>query len=683
MPDPVWRAPSSDKRPTYKLGWLKEQIQQGEGYVRNARATQNVDESIDLIAGMDTEKLGPGRSTIQYNRLKREIREIVAVSSTLRPVPAFRSDNPDFTHHVTVLNKCWRAWWGGTFADRAVRKAKQWAAVTGTGYLSPMFTQDFWVAGRGDIQLFDYGVEAVLPVQMGKDGDLQKAYVVIVKSEIPVAMAHAMFPTFQDMIVPDRTKPGWFNRTWKRIKQQYASPALNAAARDKRDDSPFPVCDFYTAYILDLSINESGHDVPMGDPDSTWFYKVPSYGTTQQVGQTVDGRAIEVKVGPEQARLYPLRRMMQSFNNCLVYDGTGKRWDAKVPLVRFTCDDWPWEPFGIPLTKDGAGIQDSIQKLMRNVQDSAEVRLDPPLVYDEGTLAKTLMETLDLRRAGQRIGAPLQMVEKFIQTILPKEHYDVPPWIESWINGLKGDMDYLSALPDMKALAKARQIPSGDSIEKLLELSGPISQDIGRSDERSLCELANMVKCDFFQWYTTRRRMQMLGEDGVTEEDFDFEPGELVPSHMAGEDPLKPSKYDNLKRAQFYQNSFFYQTTPGQIHQTLHASRKLMTIQQKKTGFPIDPWTEAEIFDTPNFGPPPKGADTILERWIAWQFMKAEIAKEVAQLSQPMGGDEAGAHAKELLNDLQTRQPGRPSTDAKPPQIKTKDQGTRSTVVSS
>lgn len=302
MPDPLWRAPSADKSAMFKLGWIREQRQQGEAYVRNARATQGVDESIDLIAGIETERIGPGRSTIQYNRLKREIREIVAVSSTLRPVPAFRTDNRDLDAHETVLNKTWRAWWGNTFADRAVRKAKQWAAVTGTGYLSPVWTQDFLVAGRGDIQLFDYGVESVLPVQLGRDGDLQKAYVVITKSSIPIHAAHAMFPTFQDLIVPDRTKPGWFARTWKRLRQQYASPAFNALSKDKQDDSPFPECDFYTAYIMDLSINETGQKIPMGDPGSTWYYEVPPYGSEQEVGRTIDGRAITVKVGPEEGK---------------------------------------------------------------------------------------------------------------------------------------------------------------------------------------------------------------------------------------------------------------------------------------------------------------------------------------------------------------------------------------------
>ena len=58
-------------------------------------------------------------------------------------------------------------------------------------------------------------------------------------------------------------------------------------------------------------------------------------------------------------------------------------------------------------------------------------------------------------------------------------------------------------------------------------------------------------------------------------------------------------------------------------------------------GFPIDPWTLAELFDIRNFGDTPlipdpatgelRRAQTIMERWLAWIQIQGKI-------QQAMGG---------------------------------------------
>jgi hypothetical protein len=185
--------------------------------------------------------------------------------------------------------------------------------------------------------------------------------------------------------------------------------------------------------------------------------------------------------------------------------------------------------------------------------------------------------------------------------------------------------------------------------------------------EASIRSIGEMVKGLFFQFYDARRRIQVMGKDGTTEEDFDFEPGNLVPSHMPGEPTDTKSPTSRLERARWHMNNVFLEITPNSLHQITQTTRKLMLLQLQKTGFPVDPWTIAEAFDIPNFGSPPAGSRTVMERYVGWLRLQSEI-KQALTPPQAPGQGKGG---------------GRPPTNTHGPRVVNKDQGTRSTIATS
>ena len=406
----------------------------------------------------------------------------------------------------------------------------------------------------------------------------------------------------------------------------------------------------------------------MGRAGSSWEYAVPSFGSDIPTGMKdpKTGGELVRKAGFEDSMLYPLRRLIIATDSCLLNpdpaDQTSPFWHGKVPLIPFQMDDWPWEFLGFPLTHDTASMQGSIVNAMRAIDDSANVRLRPPLTYDNRNVSKNFMDRFDPRVPGQTVGMDMLMGE-LIKPLIPPQYYDVPNWMLEYVKGLEERVDKMMGLNDLVALAKARQVPSADSIEKLMELAGPIVTDMSRGMERSLRDLGEMIKVMFFQFYNTARRIQILGPDGVTEEDWDFEPGNLVPSHMPGEDKASASKTTNIERAKWHANNFVFHVTPNSLHQITQLSRKLLYFQLYKSGFPIDPWTVAEALDLPNFGIRPEGPQTIMGRWIVWLNTQAQLAKE-GILPMPPGR-------------------GRPASGNKSPQVQQKDGGARSTMATS
>ena len=665
----TYRYPAQGADTQDLLGRLNDGRTQGETFLQSQRGYEDMDQAIDYVAGTSDRRRPASLSRISPNVLKRNIREIVASLSNIRPMWNFKNDNRDYDDHSAILNKLLHSWYLHTFADRSIRKALQYAAVQSRGYVMPVWSKDFWCFGRGDIELKVLGPRDVIPEQIGPNNDLQKAYAVHVHEEVPLNLAHAMFPAFQDLIVPDRSGPSNLRRGGSRIAR-FISPVLDAVSRlrgREADNRSIPTVDLYWSYILDTSINMTGEEILMGEPGTSWSYKVPYLGMKIPTGiNDPQGRPTFREAMAEDCQMYPKRRLIIWTRNCVIRDGPSYWWHGMCPVVPFSMDDWPWEFLGYSAIRDGASLQDSAVQLLRAVEDSANARLRPPIAYDEDSFSKLFMERFDPRQPGQKVPHNLSAGDA-MKILVPPAYYDIPVSFFTHIKDLFELIGNLLGVKDLTAIAKARQIPSADAMEKMAEMAGPLMTDMSRTMEASIRLIGEMAKGLFFQFYDAGRRIQIMGQDGTTEEDFDFEPGNLVPSHMPGEPTDTASPTSRIERARWHMNNVFLEITPNSLHQITQTTRKLMLLQLQKTGFPVDPWTIAEAFDIPNFGSPPVGARTVMERYVAWLRLQSEI-KQALTPPQAPGQGKGG---------------GRPNSNGKAPHVQNKDGGTRSTVSTS
>lgn len=653
-----------------KIGWLREAVSEAESFNRTQRSYIDMDRALDVVAGVSASDTRQARSLsgVRVNRAKRNVRELVATLSNLRPMWGYKNDNHDYDSHAIILNKMVNAWWHNTFADRAIRRALQYAFVMGAGYISPVWRRNYWSVGRGDIHLNVYGPRDVLFVQLPQDHNFQGAYAAILRIRTPIHIAHMLWPDKADLLTPTYMASGPLKRGMGRVTG-FVTPILRrfgmGQARREEDDTPFPMIDIYHCYIMDSSINLGPNKMMMGDPDTNWSYEVPILNSEIPSGmRDTKGNPLFKKATREDAMLYPNRRHYVAAldNNVELSDGPSPWWINGVPLVQFNIDDWPWEVNGYSAMRDMASIQASNTGLMRAVDDAANARLRPNVFYDMDVLAKTLMDDLDFRQGGQSIPVKMQMIETPVRAILDPKHYEVPGYIPDWIKAQEERMDHLVGVRDLSALAKARQIPATESIDKIMEMAGPLVTDMGRNMESSLAALGQMWMALFFQFMAiTPRKVQVLGQDGFTEEDFDYEPGNMIPSHLPGEQRDLPSPTALLQRARWHMNNFIFHVTPNSSHQITQMSKKMLNLQLYRAAglpFPMDPWTLAESMDM-NIGPTPEGTSNQLQRWKKWMEMVKEL--------MPQGGGKG--------------QQGRPPSGGAPPHLANK--GGRQTVAES
>lgn len=686
-----WQVPPQAADNDRKLGWLNEQTQDGQAWLRSQRGFTDFRKSFEVFSGRDMdEKRITYRSNLNTGRLKRNAREMVGALANIRPIWGYTSDNRAFQQNAVMMNKVTRALYLEMFWDRSVKDALWWAASTCKGWIRPVFRRDMAGTGKGNIELMTYGAPCVLPTQLPNSNDWNAAYAVTLLDEIPIYMAHAMFPKFQDQLRPTSSMY-WYSSDVRQSATRNAGRSLLSRVYStfKRGDNQEPLgelfCPIRYTTVIDLSINTSKIEIPMGEwgsdgkndiPLTTWSYKVPALGSNIPCGYDSNGNKVYRIANENDARMYPFRRMLISSEDCLMYDGPAFNWHGRLDLVPLGVDEVPWEPLGFSLIRDGYEIQKTINRLERGILQKAQAELDPSMGYDLNAVTKKEADQFDPWEPRGRIGFDGSLVDRPFAPILPPESYKVSgEYIQYVTEHLPEMMDYNMGVNQAIALAKARAMASKldeDAIEKMAE--GPIVADVSRNMERQMSEVGQQVKFLVLQWMNTARVMQYVGEDGVTNETFDYDPTKLVPSHMSNEPPDKASVYSDMERARNLADNLRFFVYPHSMHEILQMTEKLGLLQLKKAGVAISDKIIAESWNVPNWGGP--DANTVYDQWKVEQQDKLEFMRSMAEAAKAagvVGPNTPGAPNPE----------GRPPSGQAAPELKSKDGGTRSTVTES
>jgi hypothetical protein len=699
------------------FAWTQQMLQDSRSYLRLQPAYKFISSGLDIINGdsmMGSEV--QSLSSVRTESTVRNTKEVVAAQTNLRIIPAFKAESQMYEEQNDILNKGFMGWQNMTFADRALRKAWQYACVGGTGYIGERYDPNLYYRGRGDIVWDAYGPLDVLPLGLPPNLDLQGAYAVAMCKKMPIHQLWRMFPLYRDLIAANRTSTMGKGMVIAQAVK-FASAVLKRwgqGARQPEEASTWDTTDTYHIYVDDDSVNETGRPMQICGPDgrwgTSWSYTVPYVGQEIPTGRVLNGGQRETKRAQrEDCLIYPNRRLVVCTDSGILNpdpaNQSSYRWDGRVPCAQFRADDWAWNFLGFPITRYGQSLEKMGIELWRGINDMMNLRLNPSGFYDRGSTAASLLQTTNPRIPGLRVGLDMTLnkAESQFTPMLPVNWYDVPaPILEAVSKILPAMLKDQMGVADVSAMARARQLPSGDSTEKLLEAMGPLVKDQSRNMEQSIRLLGELWKSDWFQFATAKRRMQMLGPEGLTEEDFDYDPGSLIPlskdstgkmlemthnpegswSYEQGSSVRMPDLSVNaFERARWHKNNFTFSVTPYSLHELNSTTRKLFMLQLMKVGFPLSWWTLADMFDVKNFGPclvpdsegGMRPARNEIEKYIAQLEIQARVAQAMQGGRQQGGGKGKGGKGQG---------PGRPETFQRAPVLEQKSGagGTNATV---
>ncbi len=662
----------SDQLERHLLSWLRERANEGRGALLKECAFTDMGNSIRYVEGSikDPKNATKAISSVSANRVKKAVLEITSALTDVRPIWNYETFNAEFAPQGEILNKLARGWWKNNLIDRRLQSVLTFSAVGGSGYGMVSWNKD--LPGGGDFELLPLDPRDVIPIDPIYSDSIQDWRGVIIRQRVPVSAAQQMFPLKSHKLAASTSS--WFPQ--KEIDSGNSTGVVTAVQNlfrggDSTSGAKDGV-DIMRIFLKDECLHTGAEPRVMGDPGSNWSYIVHPLGTVMP-----DGRI----ASEEDAKLYPRGRFIICTPEAILLDTANPYWHGLFPVVRFTLDPLPWSLLGAALVGDLIPLQQSLNESMRGLDDGIAQWVKRGVVADHRTIAAASLQKVDTRKPGLRLPINPSMGDgiKFL------DGPTFPNWYLEYVSFLVGQMDELSGVRGLNQLAQMQAMPSDDAMEKYTDALSPLLRLRARSIELSLGEVAEMLKVGFFQYYDAKRRMQILGPDGLSLQDFDFDPGTLVPEGDGSRE----------ERARKHHKNFTFSIAPNSFLNVSHTTQKMLILQLFRANL-LDPWTAWEAFDLPNIGKPP--AETIPDRMVEarrigilpgptpeeLQMQRAMMAAQaqmavgqtaMMQQMTPQGGGQPQPRTSGV-----GPQGGRPPTGGQPPQIVMKDGGTRAVV---
>lgn len=657
-----WQAPPFEASPEERMGWLEEQIQEGNAWLEGQTAYKDLWKNLKIFNAIFSDKT---KSTLVSNKLKYNVRKFIETISDVREIGTYGSDAKQFKPYVEMLNKVVRGVYMESAFPRAMRKVLQFSTVMGRGYLWPKCKARNYGFGERQIVFQVLGPLDVVPVQIPPStNDIQDAYAVTIYEYMPIAEAHGRFPLFQSQLKPI---------SGCSYESRVAARRVDTTELLHYGDNPIRnfgdlYCEIRYTFIRDIRINNTGKELPMGDPGTSWFYKVPYIG--QDVfGGIKDNQPTIRKAVLEDCRVYPFLRLMISSSGMTtpMYDGPQFDCHGEIPPVQYDVDDWAWEGMGRSLVGDVGSIETTKRKLERKMDQVITTSLNPPLGYDRSAGGGPTMENFDIFEQDVRIGLDAEPTKAF-QSVLPESVKVVGEHFKFWEMLDEMEQEQLG-IKDIGNLENLKMSLSSDNVDKVLEPIGPIAKGIAAGMEAANAKVAYQLKFMIPQWYDTRRIIEYIGPDNITPEVFDLDPKNLVPSHMSDEYvngnlpvtdtgiPIQ-SHYQPVDRMRRFGKSLRLISVPTTLLRMTQQQEQLKLMTLKKQGAPIG-WVDIlPKLGIENYGEV-KG-NTVRERYINEQLEDLKLKILAAKLAAESGlGGEGG--------EGQGKGGGRPNSNKRPP----------------
>lgn len=664
-----WQVPPFTATGEIRMGWVEEHLEEGEGWLSGQKSYKTIGQNLRIFNAVFQDKT---RSTLITNELKYDIRKFVETISEVREIATFGSDAPQYKAFSEMLNKVTKNVYLEANYPWQLRRTLQYTAVMGRGYLWPKCKTTNYGMGERRIVFEPMGLLDVIPVQVPSSNDVQDAYAVTLYEYMPIAEAHARFPLFQSELQPVERM---------RFVSNIQSKRVDYAERFRYGDEPRNFgslnCEIRYTYIRDISINNYGKEVPMGEVGTSWYYTVPYVG--QDIfGGFKNGQKVSRKAGPQDCLLYPNLRLIISNKGMTkpMYDGPAFDWHGEIPAVQYDADDYPWEGIGLSLVGDVGSIEQTTRKIERKVDQGVTTAMNPPMGYDRTSVGGPKIENFDLFEEDVRSGfdgKPSDVMHSLLpETVLPTA------MTFKFLEYLAAKKGKQLGLEDLGNLAALKMNIASDTADKMLEGIGPVAKGMAGNIERANGKVAVQLKTMIPQWFDTSRVVSIIGPDSLVPEVFDFDPHSLIPSHMtdeyvSGQIPDAPSYYSQLDRAKRFAKNIRLISVPNTLMKVTQMQEQLKYLQLYQRGAPIAFSDIAKKLDIENYGDV-KGT-TGRERWFNEQLedlkLKAIAAAQAAQLG--LGGPP---------DDGKKGKPGRKPSGHAPPKLKQKGDG-RTTVTES
>lgn len=518
-----------DKADDYKysiMQWREAARDEAVQSLRMNPEYEQIQTYIDWLEGKHWNRGRPRyRSKFHDNRLAEARKEILALLTDIRPTMSVSSSIPAYQDQADIAMRCIQHEWQLRDFDLELVRAVDHALLS-TGY---------WKIGAsmpGNLSVTACGIDSVLPIQAGRT--LQDSTAVLYRTYKPLQYFVNVFGDKADGLERHATPSLWAatnnqyvrpghvtEHTWNSL-----SPAMryHMGVRTPRKAptgaSVFPVLELEEYWIDDPEINDSSKTVLVKDPNLS-----------------VDQHNYHYQVAPGQ-RLFPRKRLLVFAGDRVMYDGPSPYWHGLFPFVQLALDPVVWAPGGLSRYRSLLPLNQMINEIGAGTGDVVKRAIVPQVITRDGAVKDSTWKKFYPDLPGGKLKlTPMGNPQQDVRYMDPPH---IPEYVFAYLQQyLVPTFDRRSGRMDVTGLGRKKQVPGGDTIEQMRDTMQTQFRIENRYVERFLKDAALQAVSNVFQYFSTQRRMKILGPDGVTWDDFDYDPRSMVPFSMPQEDHWK------------------------------------------------------------------------------------------------------------------------------------------------
>lgn len=593
------------------LSWLNGAYEEAKFGLDQSEEVKLVERYINYLMGRQWPTKRPAYKAAPVdNRLWKIMEDYVAYLTDVRPTWDITAGNKAYIQTSTLLKSLTDQWWLAQNVDIALGNIIIYGLLT-TGY-GMLKWNDTLCGGKGDMELRAVGPADLMPLRP-QGLDTQSCQGLIHRSIKPLSWFRKKYGNNGWRVQAD---PSYSMGSRGAVKPSYLiqgawdlmSPGMRKIIGIRQDvaQSVFPMAEYREIWVKDEAINTGSSTVYVGEPLRNWSYKVAP-----------------------GAPLYPRGRLMiTGGTDVLLYDGPNPFWHGRFPFEKLCLNNVPWQWHGPSEFRVQIPLQDVVNQVFAGVLDVVKKAVNPVLLAAENSFSASVRQSMDPSMPGAKLffnpNATSVAPALLPPPVLPGYVMDLMVWAMR-------EMDNHSGILDLNSISKMGQIPAADTLEQLKEGQQTVIRLKGRYIEEFLRNIGTQAISNFFQFYTMERRIRILGEDGITFQDLDFDPRNMIPE---GFDP------------QLFAQTFSFSVLPGSSLSASRVQRAGIANMLRGRG-DMDRRT---VLDLMGFGPQ---ADTIEKNLrdegkdILTNMVKAQMAR------QGGGGGGPAMGAANVMSGLQ------------------------------
>lgn len=582
------------------IQWCEARFKQGQEFIEAQVGYDKIDKTMNAVFAYEgtssSASYNPtaraSLSNTRVNKIAISQEDIIAMLTDTRVFFNYSTNNQKYEQQARIANKEAAAWYTSRGIDMRIGDAINYYTTCGTGYIHLYYSR----------RLNDMMVDAVDPRNVVPIGPisyhtLQDAEGAVLSQPKTPAWIKAEYKKDVAPNVGGQSIFGWFLRAMGAVtgKSSVTGPLSPDRKHADAAISKTPTCFMRTMYLNDPRTNPYKHDVYMGG----W--------RVDDKGKYIGENPWSYKVKPGMP-LYPFKRMIVWANGVKLYDDTSPYWHAQIPLIKLTLNPQPMSFLGKAPLWDLLPLNESLNGLCRVIDNNAAQIAQPGAIADRN-VSRSEFTKFNSATAGYKVRSN-QASGKGIQIVSPPT---LPQSIWTHIEKLEQWMREASGTANVQQIASLAQLPSEDALDSLFSKMTPGIRRRSRILEFFMVEFAAQLLFCIAEFDTISKRLAQFGPTAVTDEDFDFNPGNFIPDDVPDGSPgdiastLDAMGSDeprqSYERATQMLKSFQYKFDPASLLNSAAQQDLLQFMMLAKMGY-ASAFTVAEKMGITNFAPP-------------------------------------------------------------------------------